>query len=230
MVLLLARYRDLRYKAPASGFFGALRVAGLALEVAYKVSRDKSLGQVTGADLAEVRISRNRKPRQKHSFIGIPSVTISAAVAKDRVIMWHEVPGTWNGQQAADMYSGPLLKALKRTWGVNKRKFTIVEDGDTKGNQSGKGMKAKADKKIEPLTLPPRTPSLMPLDYAIWKKIVDETIAGAPNRTETKKEHLKRLQKVAKGLSRTYVSKVIRRMPANIDALIAAKGYTPKND
>ena len=70
----------------------------------------------------------------------------------------------------------------------------------------------------------------MPLDYAISKTNVDETIAGAPDRTETKKDHLKRLQKAAKGLSRTYVSKVIRRMAVNIDALIDAKLYTPNND
>jgi len=44
------------------------------------------------------------KPREKHSFLGIPSVTITAAVAKDRVILWHVVPGPWNGAAAATMY------------------------------------------------------------------------------------------------------------------------------
>ena len=44
------------------------------------------------------------KPREKHSFIGIPSVTISAAVAKDKVIMWHVVDSSWNGAAAATMY------------------------------------------------------------------------------------------------------------------------------
>ena len=38
-----------------------------------------------------------------HSFLGIPSVTISAAVAKDKVIMWHVVEGNWNGAAAAAM-------------------------------------------------------------------------------------------------------------------------------
>ena len=49
MVLFFTLYRDLRYTAPGAGCFGALRVADLALEVAYKVSRDKSLGQVMGS-------------------------------------------------------------------------------------------------------------------------------------------------------------------------------------
>ena len=35
------------------------------------------------------------KPKEKHSFIGIPSATITAAVAKDRIIMWHVVEGPW---------------------------------------------------------------------------------------------------------------------------------------
>ena len=70
----------------------------------------------------------------------IRTVTISAAVAKDKVIMWHVVEGRWNGQAAADMYAGPLKAALRRTWG-NKKRFTIIEDGDRKGNQSNKNAK-----------------------------------------------------------------------------------------
>ena len=93
------------------------------------------------------------KPRLNNSFLGMPSVTISAAVAKDRVIMWHEVKSTWNGQRAAGMYSGPLIAALKRTWGNDKRHYMIVEDGDRKRNQSTKGTDAKAKHKIKAETL-----------------------------------------------------------------------------
>ena len=66
--------------------------------------------------------------------------------------------GMWNGAQAASIYSNHLKPALERKWG-KKRKFTIVEDGDRKGNYSGKGIDAKASAKIFPITLPPRTPS-----------------------------------------------------------------------
>ena len=55
------------------------------------------------------------KPREKHSFIGMPSVTISAAVAKDKIIMWYVVPGPWNGAAAATMYENQLKPALVRT-------------------------------------------------------------------------------------------------------------------
>ena len=44
------------------------------------------------------------KPREKHSFLGMPSAIVSAAVAKDKVIMWHVVSGNWNGTAAAIMY------------------------------------------------------------------------------------------------------------------------------
>ena len=106
------------------------------------------------------------KPREKHSFLGIPSVTITAAVAKDRIIMWHVVSGSWNGAAAEAMYTGPLAAALKKAWGA-KRRYLIVEDGDRKGNQSGKGVAAKEKAKIRAMTLPPRTPSWMPLDFAL---------------------------------------------------------------
>ena len=169
------------------------------------------------------------KPRQKHSWIGLPSVTITGAVAKDRIILWHVLGGNWNGQTAADMYTGPLRRSLVRAFG-NKRKYIIVEDGDRKGNQSNKGIAAKSRVGIEAMTLPPRTPSLMPLDYAIWAAINKKMVAGAPHGTEAKAAFLARLARTAKGLSRTYIKKVIARYKANITALIAAKGYHPKND
>ena len=171
------------------------------------------------------------KPREKHSFIGIPSVTISAVVAKDKVIMWYVVPGPWNGAAAATMYEDHLQPALERTWGKRAR-YTIVEDGDRKGNVSTKGIAAKARSKIYPMTLPPRTPSLMPLDYSIWQSIVEKMIDGAPktNKTETKEVFLKRLQDIAQSLPKGYVKSVIGRMRPNLQALIDADGYTPKND
>ena len=63
---------------------------------------------------------------------GFPSVNIAAAVAKNRVIMWEVLEGPWNGQAAADLYNGPLKKALKRTF-PGQKTFILVEDGDKKG-------------------------------------------------------------------------------------------------
>lgn len=168
------------------------------------------------------------KAREKHSFLGMPSVTISATVAKDKVIQWHEVSGNWNGAAAKAMYED-LKPALVKTWGKRSR-YTIVEDGDRKGNRSGKGIKAKALAHIHAQTLPPRTPSLMPLDYSIWTAIIKKVVQNAPKRTETKAEFLVRLRKVAMNLPKGYVKSVIARMRGNIKALVDAQGWIPKND
>jgi hypothetical protein len=169
------------------------------------------------------------KPREKHSFIGMPSATISAAVAKDRVLMWHVVPGKWNGDAAAQMYEHHLKPALVRAWG-KRGQYTIIEDGDRKGNTSGKGIAAKARAKIYAITLPPRTPSLMPLDYSIWQAIVEKLLHGAPDGVETKDAFLGRLQTTARTLPKGFIKKSIERMRSNIKALNEAKGFTPKND
>ena len=169
------------------------------------------------------------KPKERHSFLGIPSATITAAVAKDRVIVWDVVKSQWNGAAAAKMYTGPLSFALKKAW-APKRRYTIVEDGDRKGNQSSKGLAAKQKAKIRAMTLPPRTPSWMPLDYAIWQEIDKRMNGSAPSMVETKAEFLARLEKTARGLPKAFIRKVLARMKGNIKAVIDAGGYHAKND
>ena len=95
--------------------------------------------------------------------------------------MWHVVEGAWNGAAAAEMYEKHLKAALVRTWGKRSR-YNIIEDGDRKGNTSGKGIAAKARAKIYATALPPRTPSLMPLDYAIRNRIVQDVTKGAKKK------------------------------------------------
>ena len=169
------------------------------------------------------------KPREKHSFLGLPSVTISAVVAKDKVIMWHIVAKSWNGAAAAEMYSGPLARAVKKTWG-HKKSYQIVEDGDRKRIQSGLGLAAKRKAKLRTLTLPPRTPSWMPLDYAIWSAIEKSMGETAPKGRESKEAYLARLEACARSLPRGFVRKVIARMKGNIRGVIEARGYHEKDD
>ena len=169
------------------------------------------------------------KPRQQHSWLGLPSVTISACVARNRIIMWRVQSKSWCGALAAETYAGPMMKALRRTWG-HRRFYTIVEDGDRKGNQSGKGVAAKATLGIRSMTLPPRTPSWMPLDYALWDRIQKDVLEAAPDGRESKASYIARLEKAAKALPRAYVAKVVGRMKASITVVIEANGYHPKND
>lgn len=169
------------------------------------------------------------KPRTEHAWIGFPSVTISAVVARNRVIMWEVVEGSWNGAKAASIYAGPMLKALQRVWGP-KRSYSIVEDGDRKGNQSNKGKRAKAAAEIKAITLPPRSPCWMPLDFSIWDRILDDVLENAPGYVETKPEFLRRLRKCAMSLPRGWVAKQIGRMKEQIEGVVDAKGYHPKTD
>ena len=92
------------------------------------------------------------------------------------------------------------------------------------------GKMAKKEVGIEAMTLPPRTPSLMPFDFAVWKKIVDEVIDGAPEGRETKEQFLARLEAIAKSLPRSYCRKIVGRMRQNVQAIVDARGGIPKND
>eukprot|EP00973_Karenia_brevis_P089619 12398691-Karenia_brevis.AAC.2 len=161
------------------------------------------------------------KPRTSHSWLGIPSVTISAAIANDRVIMWQEVK-RWNGAAAAEVYKGPLLKALQKTHGT-RRRYVVIEDGDRKGNQSKKGLCAKADAGIDAMTLPPRSPCWMPLDYAVWAKIMDKMDEHAPDGIESKADFVERLRKTALSLPRGFIKGQIMRMKTQIQGVIDAK-------
>ena len=170
------------------------------------------------------------KPRQKHAWVGIPSLTVAAVVSVDRIIVWEYVSGSWNGQKAHDLYVGPIAKALKRARG-EKRKYTVVEDGDKKGWTSNKGLRGKTTAKIKAITLPPRTPSLMPLDYSLWDEIDDRMAeSDPPSGTESEADFKARLRRTAMSLPRSMVRKTVARMHKNIIALGDAKGYTPKND
>ena len=167
-------------------------------------------------------------PKRSHSFVGIPSVTITAAVVADRVLMWHETAGRWNGDAAAKMYVD-LGQKLRSHYG-SLPFFRVVEDGDTKGFQSGKGIMTKKDLKIRSWKLPPHTPSWMPLDYSLWQEIHSRTLSKRVSSEETPEEYKKRLNLTAKRLSKQLVKSVLAKMKDNIEAVHKAKGGHTKLD
>ncbi len=168
------------------------------------------------------------KPRQKHSWVGMPSINVAAVVSRDRIVFWKVVEGNWNGERAAETYA-QIGKVLQKRFG-DKRQYILVEDGDRKGNQSNKGKAAKTKAKIRPLVLPPRTPSLMPLDYSIWNAVLEKMAACEPSGREARAAFVARLRRCAMSLSRSYVASVVGRMKENLQALKDSSGYTPKND
>ena len=160
-------------------------------------------------------------PKRSHSFTGIPSVEITAAVARDRIVMWRQAK-SWNGAEAAAMYKD-LASALRRVWG-DRRQYRVVEDGDTKGYQSNIGKSAKQEHHIQSWKLPPRSPEWMPLDYSIWAEIERRMLDADVKGTETKAQYLARLRKTALGLPKPLVRKVVLQMKERIQATVASKG------
>ena len=108
--------------------------------------------------------------------------------------------------------------------------YRVVEVGDRKGNQFTKGLAAKRRAHVRVLTLPPRTPELMPLDARLRKIIEDRMDATAPSGTEAKAAFLQRLRRTAKSLPKTVVRRAIENTPTVLSGIIEAKGYHPKCD
>lgn len=161
-------------------------------------------------------------PKTNHMLLGVPSVEVTAAVARDRIIFWYVNEGNWCGKQAAKMYAA-LGKALREEYGT-RSSFTVVEDGDTKGYKSNLGKEAKKREKIKTMDLPPRSPGLMPLDYCLWDEIEDRVLDKDVPHDETNEQYLKRLRLTALRLPRQLVRDTVMRMKTNIKATYDSKG------
>jgi hypothetical protein len=155
------------------------------------------------------------------------SAIISAAVSgTGKVIMWHQNVG-WGGQAAADMYNGPLAKALKKAYPSAKR-ARICEDNDPAGFKSGKALAAKSAQDFLTFDLPPRSPDLQVLDYFVWSEVQRRMRAQEEKfpatLKETREAFLSRLRKTAQGLPPSLVLKAIRDMKRRAQLLFAAQG------
>ena len=142
--------------------------------------------------------------------------------------MWHETKGRWNGQTASEMY-GKLGEALRAHYG-DLPFFRVVEDGDTKGFQSGKGIAAKREQKIRSWKLPPHSPGLMPLDYSLWREIQGRVLSKRAITTESITSYKKRPNLTAKRLPRMLVKRVLGKMKENLQATVDSEGGHTKLD
>ena len=157
-----------------------------------------------------------------HQLSGLKSFEITACVAKDQIIFWRLVPGSWNGAQAADMYKD-LKKALVEKWG-DRSSFRIVEDGDRKGFQSGAGKDMKKALKLNSWTLPPRTPQWMPLDFSVWSEVETRVLEKKVCGKETLQQYQARVRNVALRLPKDFIQNCLAAMRKRIKATVAAKG------
>ena len=95
--------------------------------------------------------------------------------------------------------------------------FRVVEDGDPKGFQSGKGIRAKRAQKIHSWTLPPHSPGLMPLDFSLWDEIEGRVLAKRRKiEDESMAPYKKRLNLTAKRLPRQLIQKCLGKMKGNL--------------
>ena len=167
-------------------------------------------------------------PKARRMLFGLKTIDVTAAVAQDRIIMWHVSKGKWCGRAAASMYA-KLGQALRKTWG-SKRSFRVIEDGDRKGFQSGKGKDAKLAEHLESWTLPPRSPEWMPLDFCLWTEIEGRVLAKKVVGPESARTYEARLRRTALKLPRALVRDCLEAVPKRIRMTVEAKGAHIKVD
>ena len=153
---------------------------------------------------------------------------IIAGVCNGRVRMWHDVPrGRWSGEAAANMYAGPLKRALAEAWPA-KRTWRVLEDNDPTGFKSGKGNRAKESAHIDVFEIPRRSPDLNVLDYALWHTINlrmrEQERAWPAEKRESKDEYMKRLRRTALSLPTALVKKCVGGMRRRCRLTFAKNG------
>ena len=194
-----------RAHAAGEGVRGAYRTPGKGLEPAY-VKHGKKYKYNTGARGAMVL----------------------AGVGHDKVLVWEFIDGrNWNGDVAAQMYTGPIKAALQRTC-PSKRKFRVLEDNDPAGFKCRKGCAAKVASRIESFDIPRRSPSLNVCDYALWSEVnrrMRATEGKWPaGKTETRKQYVARLRRTALRLSASFIRASITGMRRRCRLLSATDG------
>lgn len=167
-------------------------------------------------------------PKELRFNPGCKSVKIAGGVGKNgKVLLWHDYGRRWSGKVAAAMYKGPMLAALKRSF-PRRRRFTLLEDNDPTGHQSKAGVAAKRQSGITVFRIPPRSPDLSVMDYAVWKPISRKMRAQErkmpKGKKETRGEYANRLARAARSLKPDFVKKAIKSMKRRCQLLYKAKG------
>ena len=150
-------------------------------------------------------------------------VIVCAGISGGKIVLWEYLGPRWCGQAAADLYKGPIQKALKKRRG-DKRKYLLLEDNDRTGYKSKKGMAAKSEAKIEAIEWPKYSPDLNPLDYAVWDAIESRMKDSAPSGGESVQAYKQRLRRAALRLPESVVRKAVAGIPHRMKAVVEAKG------
>ena len=150
------------------------------------------------------------KPGRKKNKMNTGAVAkVCAGISNGRIVMWEYLPSRWNGEEAAKLYNGAVIKTLNEHRG-HKARYMVFEDNDPAGYKSSKGMAAKADLGIKAVPSPPYSPDLNPLDYFVWDEIERRMLVNAPREVETVAAYKKRLRLTALRLPRNVVGQSVR--------------------
>jgi transposase len=166
-------------------------------------------------------------PKSLRANPGCKAVKIAAGVAQGKIVLWHDYGLKWNGKVAADVYEGPMLAALQKTW-PRRRSFNVLEDNDPTGFKSKAAVRAKAAARIEIFTIPARSPDLNVLDYAIWKAVTRKMRAQERSFPRSKREsrtaYIARLRRAAMSVPTTTINKAIMNMKHRCNLMYLSKG------
>ena len=111
----------------------------------------------------------------------------------------------WNAAAAANIYTGPLRRALERAYpeveATRGGKNVVLEESDPAGYKYRAGIAAKNQARIVTEDLRRRSPDLNVLDYWLWcvinARMRKQEAAFPANRKETKDAYLLRWRKTA---------------------------------
>ena len=168
------------------------------------------------------------KPNPKMRLAtGMKGILKTGGVGDGKALVWHTIDCVWGGDEAARVYSDVISPALKDHY-PTKRAFTMLEDNDPSGNNSKKGVAAKAASKIHVFNIPKRSPDLNVMDYSIWaeveRKLREQERKMPPSKRETRQEFERRLDRTAANLPKEFIDKAIGDMRRRCELLSKAKG------
>ena len=164
------------------------------------------------------------KPNRKKNRMYTAAVSLCAGIARNKVVLWTYLPKTWNGTAAANLFKGPVLKALKQN-SAGKTRFRIIEDNDPTGYTCKKAVAAKGESRITAVSLPRYSPDLNPLDFFLWSEVERRMAKHDPKPKETMTQFKARLRRTAMGIPSSLIAKAIANMKKRAQAIFDAKGH-----
>ena len=96
-----------------------------------------------------------------------------------------------------------------------------MEDNDPSGFKSNRGKAAKAASGMRTIDQPPYSPDLNPLDFSLWSRIEEKALAGR-RPAESRESYKARLRRVALGLPRPLVQKIVESIKSRAQAIFEA--------